>query len=230
MGDAGCLFLVATPIGNLGDFTDRGKKILQECDLIACEDTRVTTKLLAYFELSKPMISYREENERKQAQFLVAEITKGRRIALLSDAGYPGISDPGFRLVRECRKKNLEVIPIPGPNAAITALAASGLPTHHFLFLGFPPKRKVAFENLLQKWEEFDGSLLFYQSKYKMESTFEVLQKVYGEGRFLAVARELTKLHESIEVGTISSVWQKSQDSSKKGEFTLVLAPHDFVL
>ena len=230
MGDAGCLFIVATPIGNLGDFTDRGKKILQECDLIACEDTRVTTKLLAHLKVGKSMISYREENERKQAQFLAGEITKGRRIALLSDAGYPGISDPGFRLVRECRKKNLEVIPIPGPNAAITALAASGFPTHHFLFLGFPPKGKASFENLLRKWQDFEGSLIFYQSKYKMESTFEILQKVYGEDRFLAVARELTKLHENIEVGTISYVRQKIQDSSKKGEFTLVLAPHDFVL
>ena len=171
MGESGCLFLVATPIGNLGDLTDRGKKVLSECDLIACEDTRVTKKLLANLELSKPMISYREENEKRQSGILAEEILKGQRIALLSDAGYPGISDPGFRLVRECRKQNIKVVPIPGPNAAITALAASGLPTHHFLFLGFPPKGNVAFENLLQKWEEFEGSLIFYQSKYKMEST-----------------------------------------------------------
>jgi 16S rRNA (cytidine1402-2'-O)-methyltransferase len=176
------------------------------------------------------MISYREENEKRQSGILAEEILKGQRIALLSDAGYPGISDPGFRLVRECRKQNIKVVPIPGPNAAITALAASGLPTHHFLFLGFPPKGKVAFENLLQKWEDFEGSLIFYQSKYKMESTFEILKKVYGEQRFLAVARELTKLHESIVVGTISSVQEKSLRSSQKGEFTLVIAPRDYVL
>jgi 16S rRNA (cytidine1402-2'-O)-methyltransferase len=230
MDDTGCLYLVATPIGNLGDFTDRGKKVLSECDLIACEDTRVTKKLLSHLELSKPMISYREENERKQSEFLADEISRGQRIALLSDAGYPGISDPGFRLVRECRKRNIEIVPVPGPNAAITALAASGLPTHHFLFLGFPPKGKVAFENLLRKWEEFEGSLIFYQSKYKMESTFEILKKVYGDQRFLAVARELTKLHESIVVGTVSSVHEKSLSSSQKGEFTLVIAPRDFVL
>jgi 16S rRNA (cytidine1402-2'-O)-methyltransferase len=204
--------------------------VLCECDLIACEDTRVTKKLLANLELSKPMISYREENEKRQSGILAEEILKGQRIALLSDAGYPGISDPGFRLVRECRKQNIQVVPIPGPNAAITALAASGLPTHHFLFLGFPPKGKVAFENLLQKWEDFEGSLIFYQSKYKMESTFEILKKVYGEQRFLAVARELTKLHESIVVGTISSVQETSLRSSQKGEFTLVIAPRDYVL
>jgi 16S rRNA (cytidine1402-2'-O)-methyltransferase len=230
MGESGCLFLVATPIGNLGDLTDRGKKVLSECDLIACEDTRVTKKLLANLELSKPMISYREENEKRQSGILAEEILKGQRVALLSDAGYPGISDPGFRLVRECRKQNIQVVPIPGPNAAITALAASGLPTHHFLFLGFPPKGKVAFENLLQKWEDFEGSLIFYQSKYKMESTLEILKKVYGEQRFLAVARELTKLHESIVVGTISSVQETSLRSSQKGEFTLVIAPSDYVL
>jgi 16S rRNA (cytidine1402-2'-O)-methyltransferase len=204
--------------------------VLSECDLIACEDTRVTKKLLANLELSKPMISYREENEKRQSGILAEEILKGQRIALLSDAGYPGISDPGFRLVRECRKQNIKVVPIPGPNAAITALAASGLPTHHFLFLGFPPKGKVAFENLLQKWEDFEGSLIFYQSKYKMESTLEILKKVYGEQRFLAVARELTKLHESIVVGTISSVQETSLRSSQKGEFTLVIAPRDYVL
>ena len=141
MGNTGCLYIVATPIGNLGDFTGRGKKVLSECDLIACEDTRVTKKLLSHLELSKPMISYREENERKQSEFLASEISKGQRIALLSDAGYPGISDPGFRLIRECRKQNIEVVPVPGPNAAITALAASGLPTHHFLF-GLPAKGK----------------------------------------------------------------------------------------
>ena len=135
MGDTGCLYLVTTPIGNLGDLTGRWKKVLSECDLIACEDTRVTKRLLDHLELTKPMISYREENERKQSEFLADEISKGtQRIALLSDAGYPGISDPGFRLVRECRKRNIEIIPVPGPNAAITALAASGLPTHHFLF------------------------------------------------------------------------------------------------
>ena len=151
-------------------------------------------------------------------------------MALVSEAGYPGVSDPGFRLVRECRRKKIRIIPIPGPNAAVTALAASGLPTHNFLFLGFPPKGKVAFINLLTKWEDFEGSLIFYQSRYKMPSTFESVQKAYGDNRYLAVARELTKLHESIEVGSLFEVWEKYKVSSQKGEFTLVIAPKGFTL
>jgi 16S rRNA (cytidine1402-2'-O)-methyltransferase len=228
MGEIGCLFLVATPIGNLGDFSSRGKQALSDCDLIACEDTRVTSKLLARMEVSKPMISYREENEKKQTVKLSNDILNGKKIALVSDAGYPGVSDPGFRLVRECKKLNIRIIPIPGPNAAITALASSGLPTHNFLFLGFPPKGKVAFINLLKKWELFEGSLIFYQSRYKMPSTFESLQKAFGEDRYISVARELTKIHESIESGPIKDVWAKCTVSSQKGEFTLVIAPQGF--
>ena len=230
MGEIGCLYLVATPIGNLGDFSPRGQDALNDSDLLACEDTRVTSKLLSRMHISKPMVSYREENEKKQAVLLTKELEAGKKIALVSDAGYPGVSDPGFRLVRECRRKKIRIIPIPGPNAAVTALAASGLPTHNFLFLGFPPKGKVAFINLLTKWEDFEGSLIFYQSRYKMPSTFESVQKAYGNNRYLAVARELTKLHESIEVGSLFEVWEKYKVSSQKGEFTLVIAPKGFTL
>ena len=228
MGEIGCLYLVATPIGNLGDFSPRGNQMLTDCDLIACEDTRVTSKLLSRMEISKPMVSYREENEKKQSVILSNEILEGKKIALVSDAGYPGISDPGFRLVRECKKLNIPIIPIPGPNAAITALAASGLPTHNFLYLGFPPKGKIALINLLKKWELFEGSLIFYQSRYKMPSTFESLQEAFGEDRYISVARELTKLHESIETGPLHIVREKCTLSSQKGEFTLVIAPQGF--
>ena len=138
MREKGCLYLVATPIGNLGDFSSRALSVLKECEIIACEDTRVTQKLLSHFELSKPLVSYREENERKQTPQLIFEIISGKKIALVSDAGFPSLSDPGFCLVRQCRREGLKVVPIPGPNAAITALVASGLPTHNFLFLGFP--------------------------------------------------------------------------------------------
>ena len=230
MGESGCLYLVATPIGNLDDFSLRAQKALSSCDLIACEDTRVTKRLTSRFSISKPMVSYREENEKKQSEFLAHEILNGKNISLVSDAGYPNVSDRGFRLVRECRRFGIKVIPIPGPNAAITALAASGLPTHNFLFLGFPPKGKVAFKNLLAKWAQFEGSLILYQSRYKMPSTFEVLLDSFGTSRVVAVARELTKMHESIEVGTISTVFSKFQESSKKGEFTLVVAPDHFEL
>ena len=202
--------------------------MLRDSDIIACEDTRVTQKLLSHIGLSKPLVSYREENERKQTPQLILEMVSGKKIALVSDAGFPSVSDPGFCLVRQCRREGFDVVPIPGPNAAITALAASGLPTHNFLFLGFPPKGKVAFQNLLEKWKDFGGSLIFYQSKYKIPATFEVLEKAFGKDRYISVARELTKIHETILVGTIADVKSKSQDLSQKGEFTIVVAPHDF--
>ena len=228
MSEKGCLYLVATPIGNLADFSPRAQSVLRDSDIIACEDTRVTQKLLSHIGLSKPLVSYREENERKQTPKLILEMVSGKKIALVSDAGFPSVSDPGFCLVRQCRREGFEVVPIPGPNAAITALAASGLPTHNFLFLGFPPKGKVAFQNLLEKWKDFGGSLIFYQSKYKIPATFEVLEKAFGKDRYISVARELTKIHETILVGTIAEVKSKSQDLSQKGEFTIVVAPHDF--
>ena len=228
MSEKGCLYLVATPIGNLADFSPRAQSVLRDSDLIACEDTRVTQKLLSHIGLSKPLVSYREENERKQTPQLILEMVSGKKIALVSDAGFPSVSDPGFCLVRQCRREGFEVVPIPGPNAAITALAASGLPTHNFLFLGFPPKGKVAFQNLLEKWKDFGGSLILYQSKYKIPATFEVLEKAFGKDRYISVARELTKIHETILVGTIADVKSKSQDLSQKGEFTIVVAPHDF--
>lgn len=228
MSEKGCLYLVATPIGNLADFSPRAQSVLRDSDIIACEDTRVTQKLLSHIGISKPLVSYREENERKQTPQLILEMVSGKKIALVSDAGFPSVSDPGFCLVRQCRREGFEVVPIPGPNAAITALAASGLPTHNFLFLGFPPKGKVAFQNLLEKWKDFGGSLIFYQSKYKIPATFEVLEKAFGKDRYISVARELTKIHETILVGTIADVKSKSQDLSQKGEFTIVVAPHDF--
>ena len=133
-------------------------------------------------------------------------------------------------MIRECRRKNLKIVAVPGPNAAITALSVSGLPTHNFLFLGFPPKGKLAFQNLLRKWIEFEGSLIFYQSKYKVESTFESLERVFGEARYVSVSRELTKMHENIEVGTILQVRKRFSSSSPKGEFTFVVAPSGFAL
>ena len=166
---SGSLWLVATPIGNLSDFSPRGKEVLSRVDQVACEDTRVTKKLLNSLSLEVPLISYREENERKKSIELADLIEGGKKIALLSDAGYPAISDPGFRLVRECRKRGLSVNPIPGANAALTALACSGLPTHQFLYLGFLPKKSVRAEKLLKKWENFEGSIILYESKYRIE-------------------------------------------------------------
>ena len=229
-GCAGALYLVATPIGNLSDLSPRVCKVLEEVDSIACEDTRVTGRLLAHLGLSKPMVSYREENEVRRTEELTAFLEEGKSVALLSDAGYPGISDPGFRLVRECRSRRVSVVPIPGPNAAITALAASGMPTHQFLYLGFLPKKASGARKTLEEWKDFKGSLILYESKYRIEKTLGTIEEVFGEERHLCLARELTKLHESFIVGPVREVASGFRQSSSKGEFTLVIGPQGYVL
>ena len=221
----GNLFIIATPIGNLSDFSYRAESVLSKCDLVACEDTRVTAKLLSHYSIQKPLISYREENEKKQSIALTSELKDGKNIALLSDAGFPTISDPGFRLVRECHLKSLQVIPVPGPNAALTALSASGLPTHQFLFLGFLPKKKTGVTKLLEKWQDFDGSIIYYESRYKIERSLLLIQENLGPDRYISICRELTKLHESIISGPCSQVIKKFKQGSSKGEFTLIVGP-----
>jgi 16S rRNA (cytidine1402-2'-O)-methyltransferase len=224
----GKLFIIATPIGNLNDFSHRAENALNNCDLVACEDTRVTAKLLSHYSIKKSLVSYRDENEKKQAKILTSEIMHGKNIALVSDAGFPTISDPGFRLVRECHLKSIQVVPVPGPNAALTALSASGLPTHQFLFLGFLPKKKLGVSKLLEQWREFEGSLIVYESRYKIERTLALILSTYGPGRFICIARELTKLHESIISGPASQVIEKFHQGSAKGEFTLVIGPANY--
>jgi len=221
----GRLYLVASPIGNLDDISARFTEVLANVDLIACEDTRITSRLLGHLNITIPLTSYREENERGRSVELCQKMQQGQSIALLSDAGYPSISDPGFRLVRECHMNDIQVIPIPGPNAAITALAASGLPTHQFLFLGFFPKKKNAVLQVLQEWKDFSGSLIFYESKYKIIKTLELIQSTYGQDRLICVSRELTKVHETILSGPVKIVRQSVSEKSTKGEFTLVIAP-----
>jgi len=225
---SGCLYLVATPIGNLGDLSARACETIKRCDLVACEDTRVSAKLLQHIGITLPMISYREENERSKSTELAGEIQKGKRVALLSDAGFPCISDPGFRLVRECHLGNLPIVPIPGPNAAITALAASGLPTHQFLYLGFLPKKSSQIRSLIQKWKDFEGSLIFYESKYKIPKTLEILLDSLGPYRYISLSRELTKAYESISTGPLHQIIEKQKKSSGKGEFTVVIAPEKY--
>ena len=225
---SGCLYLVATPIGNLGDLSPRAIQAIQDSELIACEDTRVSAKLFSHLKIQKTLISYREENERVKCTELASQIEDGKKIALLSDAGYPCISDPGFRLVRECHKRNLLIIPIPGPNAALTALVVSGLPTHQFIYLGFLPKKSAQVKNLLVKWQEFDGSIIVYESKYKIEKTLLAIIEVLGSDRYICIARELTKAHESILSGPVHEVSQKQSLASGKGEFTLVIGPSGY--
>ena len=222
------LFLIATPIGNLSDLSHRAIEVLNRCDLIACEDTRVTAKLLSNFSIRKKLLSYREENERKQTEVIAEQISQGANVALLSDAGYPGISDPGFRLVRECHRTGIKVIPIPGPNAALTALSASGLPTHQFLFLGFLPKKTTGITKIFEKWQEFEGSIIFFESRHKIVKTLALMEEFFEADRHICIARELTKLHESIISGPISEAILRFNQESKKGEFTLVLAPKGY--
>ena len=227
---SGCLFLVATPIGNLGDLSRRATETISQCDLIACEDTRVSGNLLHHLQITKPLVSYREENEKTKCVEIAEQIESGQNIALISDAGYPCISDPGFRLVRECHRKNLKVIPIPGPNAALTALAASGLPTHQFTYLGFLPKKTAQVRKTFLTWSNFEGSMIVYESKYKIEKSLNILMEVYGEERYICLARELTKAHESIITGSVREVLQKQSKASGKGEFTLVIGPSGYSL
>jgi len=226
----GILSLVATPIGNLSDLSPRACEILGRSDLIACEDTRVTKKLLDHLSFSKTLVSYREENEVKKTTELADLLEQGKSIALVSDAGYPGISDPGFRLVRECRIRGIPIVPVPGPNAAITVLAASGLPTHQFLFLGFLPKKSAGARRVLEEWKEFGGSLILYESKYRIEKTLGLIEEELGSERTVCLAREVTKLHESFLVGTVSEIIKRNRASSSKGEFTLVVGPDGYVL
>ena len=226
----GALYLVATPIGNLSDLSARTRDALDKCDLIACEDTRVTKKLLDHLSLSKTLVSYREENEVRKTIELAGLLEQGKSVALVSDAGYPGISDPGFRMVRECRTRNIPIVPIPGPNAAITVLAASGLPTHQFLFLGFLPKKSAGARKALEEWKDFGGSLILYESKHRIEKTLGLIEEELGPERMICLAREVTKLHESFLVGSVADVVTLNRTRSSKGEFTLVIGPEGYVL
>ena len=226
----GCLLLVATPIGNLDDLSNRAAESLSLADLIACEDTRITSRLLEKLAIEVPLISYREENERVLSSELADQIEGGKKIALVSDAGCPNLSDPGFRLIRECHIRGISVIPVPGANAALCALISSGLPTHQFLYLGFLPKKSAAVKKVLEKWKDFEGSLILYESKYKIEKTLGLINEVFGPERFICLAREITKVHETIRTAKVAEIIEFFRQRSGKGEFTLVIAPEEYSL
>lgn len=213
------LVLVATPIGNLSDISPRGLEALRAADLIACEDTRQTLKLLNHFGIQKPLVSYHDFNEEKQAAELGGRIRDGLNVALVSDAGTPGISDPGYRLVRYCREHGLQVTAIPGPNAAICALAASGLPPDEFYFVGFLPSKKTERRDKLESLRDVRATLIFYEAPHRIEVTLTDLLEVLGD-RELCVARELTKIHEEFLFGKISEVQPKVKPL---GEFVIIL-------
>jgi 16S rRNA (cytidine1402-2'-O)-methyltransferase len=215
----GTLFVVATPIGNLGDISKRALEVLNQADLIACEDTRHTIKLLNHFGIEKPLTSYHEFNEEKKAAELVARLRGEAKIALVSDAGIPAISDPGYRVVRLCREHGIPVVAIPGPNAAITALAASGLPSDEFMFVGFLPAKQNARREKLSALVNVSCTLIFYEAPHRIEAALEDMQEVLGD-REVCIAREITKIHEEYVFGRLSSV--RGQVKAL-GEFVVVV-------
>jgi 16S rRNA (cytidine1402-2'-O)-methyltransferase len=226
----GVLHVVATPIGNLADLTDRARAILAGVDLVACEDTRVTGALLVRLGLKKTLVAYHDHNETDAAERLAAELAAGKSVALVTDAGTPGISDPGFRLVRACRRRALPVVPVPGPCALAAVLSASGLPTNGFLFAGFLPPKSAARLTFLEKYREFPYTLALYESCHRIEKfAAEIVEKL-GPARVVCMAKEVTKLHETFHVGLAADVQARLAKTSLRGEFTVLIAPVDFEL
>lgn len=222
------LYVVGTPIGNLADISFRALKMLETCDLVACEDTRVTGQLLKYFGIKKRMLSYREENEEKQSAYLVERLEAGDAVCLVSDAGVPGISDPGFRVVSECRKRGLEVVPIPGPSAFLSALSASGMPLHAFRFVGFLSPKSVARKRFLESIQEVEETHILYESTYRIEKFVNEMEAILDKNRFVCIARELTKKFETFIVGPLKDVKIAFDKGSKKGEFVVIIAGKDY--
>ncbi len=219
----GTLYVVSTPIGNLEDITHRAVRILGEVDLIACEDTRHTRKLLERYGIKTRTISYHEHNEQERSRELVDLLAGGTNLAIVSDAGTPGISDPGFRLVRLAIAKQLPVVPVPGPNALITALVASGLPTDEFFFGGFLPARSGARQARLNELRSIPGTLIFYEAPNRLAAALSDAHEILGE-RQAVVARELTKLHEEIGRGRLSELATRfSSVESARGEIVLII-------
>ncbi|MGI6225973.1 MAG: 16S rRNA (cytidine(1402)-2'-O)-methyltransferase [Peptococcales bacterium] len=222
MENKGRLFLCGTPIGNLKDITLRVLETLQEVDLVACEDTRQTLKLLTHFSISKPVTSYFEHNKKYKGEKIVAELLAGKDVALVSDAGMPGVSDPGQELVQDCIERGIEVIVLPGPVAAITGLVISGLSTERFAFEGFIPRNNKEKQDFFQRLVNEERTLIFYESPHRLLATLEVMETFFGN-RQMAACRELTKKFEEVVRGTISDVLKYFQEKKVKGEFTLVV-------
>lgn len=217
----GVLFIVATPIGNLGDITVRALEILKSVDLIAAEDTRTTKVLLDHFEIRKPLISFYSYNEQRRVPDLIDRFKQGESIALVSDAGTPGISDPAYSIVRAAIDAGIPVVPIPGPTAFVAALVVSGLSTDAFVFEGFLPVKK-GHQTMLKRLAKEERTVILYESPHKILRTLADIQTYFGD-RHVAVARELTKKFEEVLRGTVSSVLEQFSSRSIKGEFVIVI-------
>lgn len=220
---SGTLYVVATPIGNLEDITLRALRILREVDCVACEDTRTTGKLLARYDLQKKLMSYHEHNEERRTPEFLALLEEGKSIALVTDAGTPTISDPGYRLIREASLRGIAVVPIPGPSAIVAALSVSGLSTRRFAFLGFPERSENRKKELLESIRPYPETLVFFESPKRVLSTLRAMLNILGD-RNAALCRELTKIHEETIRGRLSElISQLEQREEIRGEVTIVI-------
>jgi 16S rRNA (cytidine1402-2'-O)-methyltransferase len=228
LGPGSALYLVATPIGNLEDITLRALRVLKEVDLIACEDTRQTQKLLSHYGIKTRTVSYHEHNEMTKAAELVVDLESGAKIALVTDAGMPGISDPGFRLIALAIRHHVPVVPIPGASAFLAALVASGLPTDSFRFSGFLPAKSGQRRKLLESVRESPRTQVFYEAPHRVLEALTDVCEVLGEARHVVVAREVTKLHEEFLRGRAQEVLEQLKSRGEvKGEITLLIAKQD---
>ena len=221
----GILYIVATPIGNLQDITQRALDTFTQVDLIAAEDTRHSGLLLSHYGIKKPFFALHDHNEQEKAHILVEKLKQGSNIALISDAGTPLISDPGFHLVRQCREAGIRVVPLPGACAAITALCASGIASDRFCFEGFLPAKNKARKDKLENIAEEDRTLIFYESTHRILDTLEDMQSVLGGERYIVLAREITKTWETITGNTIKNLreWLLEDPNRTKGEMVLIV-------
>lgn len=224
-GPKGVLYVVATPIGNLGDMVPRAVEILQQADCIACEDTRHSRRLLDHFHISTPLLSYHEHNEDSMLPQLLSRLQQGETIALISDAGTPLISDPGYPLIRAAHAHNVPVLPIPGASAAIAALSASGLPSDRFVFEGFLPAKTGQRQNRLQVLAKEGRTLIFYEAPHRVLQCLEDMCTIFGPDREAAIARELTKTHETVRLMALSALHEfvSGDKNQQKGELVILI-------
>ena len=220
----GTLYLCATPIGNLEDMTPRAIRMLREADIIAAEDNRHTLQLLNHFEIKGRLVRYDEHSKEKQGAYLLGELLDGKNIALVSDAGFPGIADPGEALAKEAIDAGVRVVPVPGANAALCALIASGLPAYPFFFGGFLPKSRRNRKEQLEMWQHIPATVILYEAPHRIKEVLQDILECWGD-RPMAAARELTKLHEEFYRGTVSTCLEWLEQQPPRGEFCLVLAP-----
>jgi len=217
------LYLVATPIGNLSDISLRALETLREVDIIASEDTRKTGRLLKHYNISKPQISFHEHNEKRAAGKIISMLAQGQSVAVVTNAGTPGISDPGFSVVREAIDAGFEVTMIPGPSAVVMAVVLSGLAVHSFTFRGFAPRKSGPRRRFFEVDQDSPHTLIFYESPYRIKVFLADALEVYGD-RKAALVKELTKLHEGVERGTLSELLELVEKTEPRGEYTIVIA------